>query len=135
MEHVEGTRIDRLAASVAAMETPAAPANRYDLRARIGAALLVAGVGIGVCAYLLSHRTTSALTQGDAIVIAGVGVSVSIAGAAVYLRYGLSSFLRLWLARLIYENAVAAGTSPAVARDGERTDERTNASSTTRAPR
>ena len=32
-----------------------------------------------------------------------IGVSVSITGLALYLRYGLTQFLRFWLARMIFE--------------------------------
>lgn len=109
------TRLERFAADVAALQPDPAAKRRLVTGTRLGGALLVAGIAIGVVAYLLSHRTTSSLTQGDAIVVAGIGVSVSIAGAAIYLRYGLSQFLRLWLARLVYENARArsdAGVGP-----------------------
>jgi hypothetical protein len=45
------------------------------------------------------------LQQRDAIVIALTGVALSIAGAALFLRYGLTQFLRFWLARMIFEQS------------------------------
>ena len=32
-----------------------------------------------------------------------IGVTVSVVGAALFLRYSVASFLRFWLARFIYE--------------------------------
>ena len=76
---------------------------REKALARLGAVLLVAGPVLGVIAYLLSSGTTNPLQQRDAIVIALIGVSVSIAGLALFLRYSLGGILRLWLARAVAE--------------------------------
>ena len=63
--------------------------------------------------YFQSHGATAAYntegpaTQRDAIVIALIGVTVSVVGAAIFLRYSLAQFLRFWLARLIYEQQAA----------------------------
>jgi hypothetical protein len=108
---VDNPRLERFMADVAALHRNAGKPDPDAVRARIGGALLAAGILIGVGAYFLSHRTTDALIQGDALVVCGIGVSVSVAGAAMYIRHGLSHFLRFWLARLIYENAVARGTT------------------------
>jgi peptidoglycan/LPS O-acetylase OafA/YrhL len=107
-------RYEKFVADVQALRPESAKLDRDVVGARVGAALLAAGIAIGVVAYLISHRTTDPLTQGDAIVIAGIAACVSIAGAALYLRHGLSHFLRLWLARLIFENAAARGIAPVV---------------------
>lgn len=71
--------------------------------ARLGAALLILGPVIGVAGYFLSHGTTNPLQQRDAIVVALIGVSVSVAGLALFLRYSLGAILRLWLARAVAE--------------------------------
>ena len=105
------SRYERFVADVEALRPQRAKPDRDALGARIGAALLGAGIAIGVVAYLISHRTADPLTQGDAVVIAGIAVCVSVTGAAIYLRHGLSHFLRIWLARLIYENAAARGAA------------------------
>ena len=69
----------------------------------LGVLGMVAGIAVTVVAYYLSHNTSSALNQGDDHIIALIGVAVTVAGAAVFLRYSLAAFLRFWLARLIYE--------------------------------
>ena len=79
---------------------------RERIFARLGAGLLVAGVVLGVVAYSNSHNTSEPLEQRDAIILALIGVSVSIGGLAVFLRYSLGALLRLWLARLVLDREV-----------------------------
>jgi hypothetical protein len=105
MTATENARLDRFKAEIAEMRLKeSSPAQEANLL-RLGGVLMVLGVVVGVVAYFLSHGTTNPLQQRDAIVIALIGVSVSIAGAALFLRYGLTQFLRFWLARLIFEQS------------------------------
>lgn len=90
-------------AEVADMKIRGGTVARERTFARLGAALLVVGVVVGVVAYSQSHGTTNPLAQRDAIVLGLIGVSVSIAGLAVFLRYSLGALLRLWLARLVLD--------------------------------
>jgi hypothetical protein len=69
---------------------------------------MVLGPVLGVTAYLVSHRTTSALVQGDAVTIGLGAVTVTIAGSALFLRYSLTGFLRFWMARQSHELALLA---------------------------
>jgi hypothetical protein len=68
-----------------------------------GLVLMAAGIIVSILGYVVSHGTTSSLTQNDAVTIAIIGVGVTIAGAAIFLRYSLAQFLRFWLARFIFE--------------------------------
>ena len=90
-------------ADVAAMRVRGGTVARERAFARLGATLLVGGVVIGIAAYAQSHGTTNALSQRDAIVLALIGVSVSVLGLALFLRYSLGALLRLWLARLVLD--------------------------------
>jgi hypothetical protein len=100
-------RLERFKADVAHLRVRV-PDPAGDLRKlRLGSGVLVLGIAIGVVALVVSHDTTDPLVQRDAMVLALVGVSTSIAGAAMYLRYGLTQFLRFWLARTIYERTMA----------------------------
>ena len=90
-------------AGVAALKVRGGTVARERLLARVGAVLLLAGVVLGVVAYTQSHDTTNPLAQRDAIVLALIGVSVSVAGLAMFLRYSLGALLRLWLARLVLD--------------------------------
>jgi hypothetical protein len=77
--------------------------SRDRMLATAGLVAMAAGVVLGVVGYVLSHGTTNALQQRDALVLAVVGLSVSVAGSAVYLRAALAGFLRFWLLRDIHE--------------------------------
>ena len=90
-------------AEVAAMKVRSGTVARERAFARVGVALLAAGVVLGVVALLQSQGTTNPLAQRDAIVLGLIGVSVSLAGLAVFLRYSLGALLRLWLARLVLD--------------------------------
>lgn len=100
------SRLDQFKADITDMRIKDPAVGRDTLLLWVGVAALVAGIVIAVVAYFLSHNTQSALNQNDDHIIALVGVTVSIAGAALFLRYSLAAFLRFWLARLIYEQRV-----------------------------
>jgi hypothetical protein len=95
-------------ADVAAMKVRGGTVARERALARLGGVLLVAGIVVGVVAYAMSHGTTNPLGQRDAIVLASIGVSTSIAGLALFLRYSLGALLRLWLARLVLDRDAGA---------------------------
>ena len=102
------SRADRFARELADLKISDPAAGHPRLWQRIGAVLMVLGIVLGATAYLVSHRTTSSLTQGDAITIGLGGETDSVVGAAIFLRYSLTGFLRFWMARQSYElNALA----------------------------
>jgi len=103
MVDTTGDREAAFRAEVGAMKVRAGAVARERAMARLGGALLVVGVVVGIAAYALSHGTSNPLEQRDAIVIALTGVSVSVAGLALFLRYSLGALLRLWLARLVLD--------------------------------
>ena len=97
------TRADRFVRELAALKIPDPAAGRPRLWLRLGATMMVLGPVLGVTAYLVSHRTSSALVQGDAVTIGLAAVTVSVVGSALFLRYSLTGFLRFWLARQSYD--------------------------------
>ena len=102
------TRADRFVRELAELKIADPAAGRPRFWQRLGAALMVLGPVLGVTAYLVSHRTTSALVQGDAVTIGLGAVTVTIAGSALFLRYSLTGFLRFWMARQSHELTVLA---------------------------
>lgn len=90
-------------AQVATMKVRGGTVARERTLSRLGAVLLAAGVALGVVAYVVSYGTDDPLEQRDAIVLALIGVSVSVAGLALFVRYSLGALLRLWLARLVLD--------------------------------
>ena len=103
VEVMVNEREDAFRSEVAAMKVKGGTVARERALARAGAVLLAVGVAVGVYAYVLSHGTDEPLQQRDAIVVALIGVSVSVAGLALFLRYSLGALLRLWLARLVLD--------------------------------
>src|SRR5690554_5962505 len=96
-------RIERLKSDLAELKVhdPSTGADR--IATRLGIVGLVVGIGLAGLAYAMSHGTESALAQRDAVVLALIGVTVSVTGAALYLKGALSGFLRFWLVRDLHE--------------------------------
>lgn len=89
--------------AVATMPVAGGAMARERQLAILGLVLLLAGPAIAVYAYTLSNATTIPTQQRDAIVVALLGVTVSLLGLALYLRHSLGGILRLWLARAVAE--------------------------------
>lgn len=99
-------RIEQLKADVAELRVTDPSASRDQLSTRLGVAGMVLGVVLGVYAYTLSYGAEggdAALQQNDAVVVALIGVVLAVAGAALYLKGALASFLRFWLVRDLHE--------------------------------
>ena len=102
------TRADRFVRELAELKIPD-PANaRNALWLRLGAVLMVLGLALGVAAYVMAHGTRDPLVQRDALALGIGGVSASVVGAALFLRYSLTGFLRFWMARQSYDLTVLA---------------------------
>ena len=96
-------RIEQLRADLAELRITDPSAGRDQLAARLGLVGLAAGIVLPLVGYAMSHGTTNALSQRDAIVLALLGVSCAVAGGALYLKGALASFLRFWLVRDLHE--------------------------------
>ncbi|MFC1401337.1 MULTISPECIES: hypothetical protein [Streptacidiphilus] len=102
------TRADRFVRDLAALKIPDPAAGRATLWLRLGVVLMLVGPVLAVTAYLMSRGTTDSLTQGDALTVALAGITASVVGAALFLRYSLIGFLRFWLARQSYDLSLLA---------------------------
>jgi hypothetical protein len=101
-------RIEQFRAEVADMKLRD-PATGLDrLLVRLGVVGLATGVGFGVAAWFISHGTRNPLQQRDAIVVALLGLTVAVVGAALFVKGALAGFLRFWMARLCYEQQAQA---------------------------
>jgi hypothetical protein len=96
-------RIEQFKAEVADMRLRDPATGRDRLLLRLGVVGMAGGVAVAVVAYFLSHGTTNPLQQRDAIVQALIGLTLVIAGAALFVKASLATFLRFWMARLCYE--------------------------------
>ena len=105
-------RLDQFKADIAEMRIRDPAVGRESALLWLGVAGLVAGIVVTVVAYFLSNNANSALDQNDDHIVALIGLAVTVAGAALFIRYSLASFLRFWLARLIYEQRTRTTGGP-----------------------
>ena len=101
-------RADRFTRELAVLKIPDPAAGRAGLWLRLGIALMVLGPLLGAAAYFLSHNTSDALVQRDALALGLSGVTSSVVGSALFLRYSLTGFLRFWMLRQSYDIALLA---------------------------
>ena len=99
----EPSRADRFVSELAKLKIPDPATQRAALWLCTGTALMALGLVLAVVAWFVSHNTSDALVQRDAIILALGGIAGSVVGSALYLRYSLTSFLRFWMARQSFE--------------------------------
>jgi hypothetical protein len=78
-------------------------AKRDGILQSVGAVVMVAGVVVAFVAYQLSLNKSDDRDIESLIILAVSMLGLSVAGAAVFLRYSLARFLRFWLLRQLYE--------------------------------
>jgi uncharacterized membrane protein len=96
-------RADRFVRQVEELKIPDPAAGQSGRWLRVGIGLMVLGLVIEVVAFIMSHDTSDALVQRDAATLALGGVTCAVVGAAVFVRYSITQFLRFWMARNAYE--------------------------------
>jgi hypothetical protein len=126
----QAERVAQFRAEVAGMGLRDPVTRREQVLLRLGALGMVVGPIIALASYFISHNTINALQQRDAIVIAVIGLSVTVAGSVLFLRYSFGRMLRFWLARFAFEQhgrdareprgaQVSTGPAPAPATEAE----------------
>ncbi len=68
-----------------------------------GAAAMLGGAATALAAFLVSLSLADTRDVLSMVVLAGFGLCVTVAGAAVFLRNSLTRVLRLVLLRVLYE--------------------------------
>jgi hypothetical protein len=96
-------RVEQFKTEIAEMKLPDPSSGRDRLLLRGGAVLMALGVIVAAVGYSLSHGTSNLLQQNDAQVVAIIGLTLSVVGGALFVRYSIAHFLRFWLARLSWE--------------------------------
>lgn len=86
------------------MKGAGAAAERWMLI--VGTALVVVGVALGVMGAVQTINAGDSPSDQRAFTASGVllGILLAVAGAALFMRYSISRFMRFWLIRLVYEN-------------------------------
>jgi VIT1/CCC1 family predicted Fe2+/Mn2+ transporter len=101
--HGQHDRIEQFKQEIADLRIKDPSAPRDPVLARLAGVGLVIGIALPIVAYFLSHGTSNALQQRDALVLALAGVALTMASGAVYLKASLSNLLRFWLLRDLHE--------------------------------
>ena len=83
------------------VDDPATSRERSLLK--LGGALLIVGAILLVFGVYWNYTEADPVVQRDAQIWAFAGIGFSVIGSALFIRFGVSNFLRFWLARLIYE--------------------------------
>jgi hypothetical protein len=92
-------RVEQFRSDVAAMKPKTGAADRERPLQVLGAVLLVAGVAVALGCYVSSTNQDDPRDQTELVTLAVAGVCLTLTGAALFLRYSLARFLRLWLQR------------------------------------
>ncbi len=74
--------------------------QRFTVLGVIG---LVAGIVVCLLAYFQSTGQSDTRDVISSVILALTGVAITVAGAALFVRYSAARFLRFWLLRIIYE--------------------------------
>ena len=101
--HGQTDRIEQFKSEIGELKIKDPSAPRDPMLARAGLVAMGIGIALGVVAYFLSHGTDNELQQRDAIVVALIGVTITLAGGALFLKASIANFLRFWLLRDLHE--------------------------------
>lgn len=93
----------RFEADIAQVEVRTGSSATESRMVTVGLALMGIGVVIALVAFFLSGGQADTRDVLSTVILATFGLSLTVAGAAVFLRYSIGRFMRFWLLRLIYE--------------------------------
>ncbi len=110
----EPDRVERFRADVAELRLRTGRTQAERWFAIGGLVLMAAGVVLGIVGYAASLDVTATpgsnvdlLQSNSYVILAVIGVAVSVVGGFVFVRCSLARFLRLWLLRRSYEDQAA----------------------------
>ena len=95
-------RVERFKAEAAELNLKAGNPNRDSQLQALGLVLMVVGV-VGAFVTYSASLSMSSVDVTSAIILAIGFLTLAVAGAALFLRYALGKFLRLFLLRQLYE--------------------------------
>ncbi len=98
------SRIDQFKNDVSEMKLKTGTASRDATFEIIGLVLMIAGIVVALITYSASLNMNDARDVASNGILSDAMLGVSVLGAAIFLRYSLARFLRLWLLRRFYED-------------------------------
>ena len=103
-EVMSSARLAQFQGEVAKLKVKGGGANSERNGAQLGIGLAIVGVIIVAISWLSSKGAGSSVNARlDSQVAAIIGLLVGIVGVALWIRNSLTSYLRYWLIRMIYE--------------------------------
>lgn len=98
-------RIATFSAEISDLKLSGAKGDRERWLLMLGIVALVAGVALAIAGGM---QASSAEDQGDqlAFIASGslIGLTLVLAGVALFVRYSIARFMRFWLVRLVHEH-------------------------------
>jgi hypothetical protein len=98
-----GNRIDQFKTEVTDLNLKTGNVGREKLLSILGVLLLLAGIGGAFLCYVSSRNLSDPRDIQGQIVFALAFLTLAVAGSALFLRYSIAAFLRMWLLRNLYE--------------------------------
>lgn len=98
-----GDRIEQFKTDVNEMKLKAGSAGRDRTFQIIGFLLMVAGIVVAFLSWVSARNQAADIEVMTLVCLAAAGVAMVVAGAAIFLRYSLAAFLRMWLLRQLFE--------------------------------
>ncbi len=96
-------RVERFKTEAAELNLKAGNASRESQLQILGAVVMLAGIVVAFLAYASSGNLSDSRDVQTQTTLAVLGLSLTVAGGVLFLRYSLGKFLRLWLLRQMYE--------------------------------
>lgn len=98
-----GDRIEQFKSDVNEMKLKTGSAGRDRTFQVLGFLLMVAGIVVAFLSWVSARNQAADIEVTTLICLAIGGLGLVVAGAAIFLRYSLAAFLRMWLLRQLYE--------------------------------
>ncbi len=97
-------RIEQFKSDIADMQLKTSgKAGSEKASSTLGVVLMVAAIIIGIGSYVKAGKETNALDQNELIILGLACISMTIVGAALWIRTALVRFWRFWMLRSLYE--------------------------------
>ena len=107
---MEKNRLNDFKDAVNSLNVKSGAPDRDKLYQRLGAILMISGIVLAFVAYFVAGAQNSGdlavdnIEHNEHIILAICGISITIVGAAMFIKFGITRFMRFWLTRKIYED-------------------------------
>tara|TARA_Y100000741_G_scaffold113026_1_gene84810 strand:- start:1338 stop:1670 length:333 start_codon:yes stop_codon:yes gene_type:complete len=107
---MEKNRLNDFKDAVNSLNVKSGAPDRDKLYQRLGATLMISGILLAFVAYFVAGAQNSGdlavdnIEHNEHIILAICGVSITVVGAAMFIKFGITRFMRFWLIRKIYED-------------------------------